>query len=75
MEVAIGLAVRRLATGPDYPQAIGWTFWEYQRADGTLGLLDELRREFHESKVVSLDDGRRMGQGARLGSVAPMART
>jgi hypothetical protein len=39
--------------GRDYPQTNSWTFWQYRRADGTLGLLDELRREFHERKVLS----------------------
>ncbi len=45
-----------------YPQTNGWTFWQYRRTDGTLGLLDDLRREFHERKVVSLVDARRTGQ-------------
>ncbi len=47
--------------GQAYPSTNGWTFWQYRRTDGTLGLLDDLRREFHESKIVSLVDARRTG--------------
>jgi hypothetical protein len=49
-------------TGRDYPQTNGWTFWERRKADRTLGVLDELRRDLYERKVVSLDDAR--GKGA-----------
>ncbi len=45
----------------EYPQTNGWTFWHYRRADGRLGLIDELRQDFHRQKVVRLDDVRRAG--------------
>ena len=47
--------------GRDYPQTNGWTFWRYLRADGSLGSLDELRRQLHEGKVVNLETPRRHG--------------
>jgi len=47
--------------GRDYPQTNGWTFWEYRGPDGKLHPLDDLRRELHEHKVVSLGDVRRTG--------------
>jgi len=60
-----GAVARRSVVGPpagrEYPQTNGWTFWQYRRADGTLGVLDELRRELHESKVVNLAASRRVG--------------
>ncbi len=37
------------------------TFWQYSRPDGTLGALDDLRRELYERKVVNLADARRVG--------------
>jgi len=64
LSTAGGMARKSVAgplKGPAVPQTNGWTFWQYRRTDGTLGLLDELRREFHESKVVSLVGGRRIG--------------
>ena len=45
--------------GRDFPQTNGWIFWQFRGPDGTLRVLDDLRREFHERKVVSLVDGRR----------------
>ena len=48
-------------SGRDYPQTNGWTFWEYRGPDGTLHPLDDLRRELHERKVVTLADSRRTG--------------
>lgn len=47
--------------GRDYPQTNGWTFWRYRRPDGSLGFLDELRRQLYERKVVSLNNARRAG--------------
>ena len=64
LSMAGGMARKSIVGSPpgrDYPQTNGWTFWQYHRTDGSLGLLDELRRAFHESKVVSLVDGRRIG--------------
>jgi hypothetical protein len=64
LSTAGGMARKSVAgplKGPAVPQTNGWTFWQYRRTDGTLGLLDELRRELHERKVVSLDDARRTG--------------
>jgi hypothetical protein len=48
-------------TGRAYPQTNGWGFWQYRGPDGTLHQLDDLRRELHERKVVSLGDARRTG--------------
>ncbi len=64
VSLAGGMARKSIVGSPsgrDYPQTNGWTFWQYRRTDGTLGLLDDLRREFHESKIVSLADARRTG--------------
>ena len=64
LSTAGGIARRSIVGSPpgrDYPQTNGWTFWQYRRTDGTLGLLDDLRREFHEGKIVSLVDARRTG--------------
>lgn len=47
--------------GRDYPQTNGWTFWQYRKVDGSLGVLDELRRELHEGKVVRINDAGRPG--------------
>ena len=47
--------------GREYPQTNGWTFWGYQTPDGTHHLLDELRRELYERKVIPLSEGRRTG--------------
>jgi len=52
-------------TGRAYPQTNGWTFWLYRTADGVLHPLDDLRRELHESKVVSLEGERQVRQPAR----------
>ena len=64
LSMAGGMA-RTSVSGPypgrDYPQTNGWTFWEYRSPDGTLHPLDDLRRELHERKVVSLGDVRRTG--------------
>lgn len=40
--------------GPKIPPTSGWTFWQFRGSDGTLHVLDELRRELHERKVVNL---------------------
>ncbi len=64
LSLAGGMARKSIVGSPpgrDYPQTNGWTFWQYRRTDGTLGLLDDLRREFHERKIVSLVDARRTG--------------
>lgn len=58
-----GSVARRSAAGAsfsrEYPPTNGWTFWQYRRADGTLGYVDELRKAFYEGKVVSLAASRR----------------
>lgn len=62
LSTAGGMARKSVAGAPqgrDYPQTNGWTFWQFRSPDGTLRVLDDLRREFHERKVVSLIDGRR----------------
>lgn len=60
-----GAAARAAVNGPPpgrpYWQTNGWTFWQYRRADGSLGVLDDLRRELYEGKVVSLAVNRRAG--------------
>jgi hypothetical protein len=60
-----GAAARAAVNGPPpgrpYWQTNGWTFWQYRRADGSLGRLDDLRRELYEGKVVSLAVNRRAG--------------
>lgn len=53
LSTAAGRA-RRSVLGPDpggrpYPQTNGWTFWQYQNADGRWRDLDELRRLYHEA--------------------------
>lgn len=48
-------------TGRDYPQTNGWTFWEYRTTDGALRQLDDLRKQFHERKVVPMPAARRTG--------------
>jgi hypothetical protein len=47
--------------GRDIPQTNGWTFWQFRGNDGTLRVLDQLRRELHQRKVVNLTDARRAG--------------
>ncbi len=58
-----GGVARKSVAGPfpgrDIPQTNGWTFWQFRGADGSLRVLDDLRRELHERKVVNLSDGRR----------------
>jgi hypothetical protein len=64
LSTAAGMARKSIIGAPpgrEYPQTNGWTFWRYRRADGSLGFLDELRRQHHEGKVVSLDRARRAG--------------
>jgi hypothetical protein len=62
LSTAGGVARKSIAgpfPGRDIPQTNGWTFWQFRGSDGTLHLLDDLRRELHERKVVTLIDGRR----------------
>jgi len=64
LSTAGGVARRSVSdAGGDraYPQTNGWTFWQYRRPDGTLGVLDELRQELFEGKVVDLAEARRKG--------------
>jgi hypothetical protein len=64
LSTAAGMARRSIVGAPpgrEYPQTNGWTFWRYRRADDSLAFLDELRRELHEDKVVSLDLAKRVG--------------
>jgi hypothetical protein len=64
LSLAGGMARKSIVGAPpgrEYPPTNGWTFWRYRRADGTLGPLDELRRELYERKVVNLDDARAAG--------------
>jgi hypothetical protein len=64
LSLAGGIARRSVVGAPPgrvYPQTNGWTFWEYGRAERTLGQLDELRRALYEGKVVSLTATRRAG--------------
>jgi hypothetical protein len=77
-----GAVARQSVNGPPrgrpYWQTNGRTFWQYRRADGTLGVLDELRRQLHEGKVVSLAASRRAGASShgprlRTGRSAPFA--
>jgi hypothetical protein len=41
------------------PQTNGWTFWQYRSSDESLRMLDDLRRELHERKVLGIVGGRR----------------
>ena len=62
LSLAGGVARKSVVGSPagrDIPSTNGWTFWQFRSPDGTLRVLDDLRREFHERKVVSLLDGRR----------------
>lgn len=64
LSTAGGMARKSVAgpfKGPTVPQTNGWTFWKYRTADGERHPLDDLRRQLHERKVVSLDGGRRTG--------------
>lgn len=52
-----GMARKSIVGAPEgrpYPPTNGWTFWRYRGADGSLRFIDELRRDFHERKVVDL---------------------
>jgi hypothetical protein len=63
VSTAGGMARKSVVGSPSgraYPQTNGWTFWEY-RADGALHQLDDLRRQFHERKVVPMSTARRTG--------------
>jgi len=58
LSTAAGMARRSIVGAPPgraYPQTNGWTFWHVRRSDGRLSILDELRRELHEGKVVRFD--------------------
>jgi hypothetical protein len=62
LSTAGGMARKSVVGAPpgrEYPQTNGWTFWQYRRADGTLGYVDELRQALYEGKVVSLAASRR----------------
>jgi hypothetical protein len=62
LSTAGGMARKSVVGSPpgrDFPQTNGWTCGQFRGPDGTLRVLDDLRREFHERKVVSLVDGRR----------------
>jgi len=64
LSTAGGMARRSVPGSPNrqpYPQTNGWTFWHYGATDGALHPLDDLRRQLHENKVVSLASGRRVG--------------
>jgi hypothetical protein len=64
LSTAGGMARKSVPGSPTrrpHPQTNGWTFWQYRGADGALHLLDELRRQLYEGKVVSLPSGRRVG--------------
>jgi hypothetical protein len=62
LSLAGGVARKSVVGSPEgrnIPPTNGWTFWQFRSPDGTLRVLDDLRREFHERKVVNLSDGRR----------------
>ena len=62
LSLAGGVARKSVVGAPagrDVPPTNGWTFWQFRSPDGMLRVLDDLRREFHERKVVNLSDGRR----------------
>ncbi len=64
LSTAAGMARKSIVGSPSgrpYPQTNGWTFWEYRTGDGVLRQLDQLRRQFHEGKVVPMSSGRRAG--------------
>jgi predicted type IV restriction endonuclease len=64
LSTAGGMARKSVPGSPTrqpHPQTNGWTFWQYRATDGTLHPLDDLRRQLHEGKVVSLASGRRIG--------------
>jgi hypothetical protein len=62
LSTAGGMARKSVVGSPQgraYPQTNGWTFWAYRTADGALHQLDDLRRQFHEQKVVPMSAARR----------------
>lgn len=64
VSTAGGMARKSIVGSPPgrlYPQTNGWTFWEFRTGDGALRQLDDLRRQFHERKVVPMSAGRRTG--------------
>jgi len=64
LSTAGGVARRSISNaGGDraYPQTNGWTFWQYRRPDGTLRVLDELRQQLFDGKVVDLAKARSAG--------------
>lgn len=64
LSTAGGMARKSIVGSPpgrEYPQTNGWTFWEYRTLDGTRRLLDNLRRQLYEGKVVRPESGRRTG--------------
>jgi hypothetical protein len=64
VSTAGGMARKSVVGSPPgraYPQTNGWTFWEYRTTDGALRLLDDLRRQLHERKVVPMSAERRTG--------------
>jgi hypothetical protein len=68
VSTAGGMARKSVVGSPPgraYPQTNGWTFWEYRTGDGALHQLDDLRRQFHERKVVPMSAARRIGVDKR----------
>ncbi len=64
LSTAGGMARKTIVGSPPgraYPQTNGWTFWEYETADGRRRPLDDLRRQLFERKVVRLDQEQRIG--------------
>jgi hypothetical protein len=64
VSTAGGMARKSVVGSPPgraYPQTNGWTFWEYRTDDGALLQLDDLRRQFHERKILPLSGARRTG--------------
>lgn len=64
LSTAGGMARKSIVGSPQgrpYPQTNGWTFWEYRTNDGALRQLDDLRRRFHEAKVVPMTTRNRTG--------------
>jgi hypothetical protein len=57
VSTAGGMARKSVVGAPPgrlYPQTNGWTFWEFRTGDGALRQLDDLRRQFHERKLVPM---------------------
>jgi hypothetical protein len=64
LSVAAAMARKGIIGSPPgrpYPQTNGWTFWQYRREDGDLRVIDHLRRELFERKVVPLSAARQAG--------------